>query len=288
MTTRPSKARRIAYLTREWIHTYFWKREVHARTPYGFDLIAGSYAANRAMLTGQFEQDEVFIINEALQSSSLFVDIGANIGFYTCLALKSGVQTLAVEPKRSNVDLLCRNLDINGWIKGECEVYPYGLSDKPGLLKIYGATGTAASLLKGWAGHSELFSEIVPITTLDRICTSDLLNDKKVFVKLDVEGAEYSVLSGANKTLDFPGQIAWLVEICLNEYHPGGCNTNYLPTFELMWEHGYQAFTADSRRIQVSRNDVLSWVKSGECKLNAINFLFTKGQQTAAHVRETR
>lgn len=280
MTTRPSAARRFAYLSREWIHTYVWKQQRRARTPYGFELISGSYSANRAMLTGEFEQEEVAIIKEFLATTDLFVDIGANIGFYTCLALQSGKHVVAVEPKRSNLDLLCQNVTINGWINGECEVQPFGLSDKAGLLKLYGATGTAASLLKGWAGHSEKFSEIVPVTSLDKILRG-VSPDTKIFLKVDVEGAEYSVLRGALHTLDHPQQIAWLVEICLNEYHPTESNPHYRATFELMWEHGYQAFTADSRRTPVRKEDVDTWVKQNHCDLHAINFLFLKGPREA-------
>jgi FkbM family methyltransferase len=233
MTLRPSSARRFAYLAREWVHTYVWKKEVRARTPYGFDLISGSYTANRQMLMGQFEQEEVCVVRELLASSDVFVDIGANIGFYSCLALQMGKRVIAVEPKRSNVDLLCRNLTINNWTSGECLVHPFGLSDKAGLLALYGATGTAASLLKGWAGHSDKYSEIVPITTLDSVLWN-VDADKKVFVKIDVEGAEFSVLSGASRTLDYPNQIAWLIEICLNEYHQSGANPKFKETFDVM------------------------------------------------------
>jgi len=229
------------------------------------------------MLTDQFEQEEVAIIQELLKKADLFVDIGANIGFYSCLALQLGKKVIAIEPKRANLnlDLLFENLAINGWVNGECEVHPYALSDNTGILKLYGATGTAASLLKGWAGHSQRFSEFVPVTCIDKIF-SGIASDTRTLVKIDVEGAEYSVLRGAANTFDRIHQIDWIIEICLNEYHPNGVNPNYRKTFELMWEHGYKAYTADSRRLLVHKNDVDSWVNNQSCSLNTINFVFTK------------
>ncbi len=276
MTTRPSALRRFAYLSREWIHTFVWKRQKRARTPYGFEMISGSYAANRDMLTNEFEKDEVAIITEMLKSSNLFVDIGANIGFYSCLALQHGKRVYAVEPKRSNLDLLCMNLTINGWVNGECEVYPYALSDKPGLLHLYGATGTAASLLKGWASHSDKYSEIVPVTSLDKILAA-IPDSENLVVKIDVEGAEHAVLSGATNTLGRFHHIAWLIEICLNEYHPNGINPHFQETFELMWKHGYEAYTADSRQLRVKKDDVIAWVQNRSCSLHTINFVFKRG-----------
>lgn len=230
------------------------------------------------MLSGQFEQGEVAIIKDLLSSSDTFVDIGANIGFYTCLALYLGKHVIAIEPKRANLDLLFDNLSINGWTNGECEVFPHALSEKPGLANIYGATGTAASLLKGWAGHSERFSEIVPITSLDFIL-SGVSKSGTIVVKIDVEGAEYSVLRGAVNTLVLPNQIAWLIEICLNEYHSHGLNPHYRETFEIMWANGYQAYSGDSKRIPIGREDINQWVKMRHCSLNTMNFLFCRGEQ---------
>lgn len=268
--------RRFAYLSREWFHTYVWKKEKRALTPFGFELISRSYTSNRQMLAGNFEKEEVSVVQEILKSSDIFVDIGANIGFYSCLALQMRKRVIAVEPKRSNVDVLCRNLAINKWTNGECLVHPFALADKCGLLDIYGATGTAASLIKGWAGHSEIYSEVVPITTLDLIL-GDVIKSNSIFVKIDVEGAEHFVLSGARNTLDYKGDITWLIEICLDEYHPTYSNPKYKATFDLMRSYGYTAYTADSRRILVTEEDINSWVAKNKSDLNVINFLFIKG-----------
>lgn len=275
MTTRQSHARRAAYIAREWFHTYVWKCRKESLTPQGFRLVSGSYAANRQMLTGQFEREEVAIIENMLKSVSVFVDVGANIGFYTCLALHMGKRAIAIEPKRSNLDLLYRNIVINGW--GGVEVYPVGLNEQPELRHLYGATGTAASLLKGWAGHSERFSEIIPTTTLDILLQGgERLDDQDIFIKIDVEGAEYFVLKGATKTLSRSRQTAWLVEICLNEYHPDETNPHYYDTFALMWDHGYQAYTANAERRVITRDNLATWIKNKACDSGVINYIFVK------------
>ena len=49
------------------------------------------------------------------------------------------------------------------------EVYPLGLSDKYGLVNLYGASGTGASLLSGWAAYSSRFRQTISVTTLDTL-----------------------------------------------------------------------------------------------------------------------
>lgn len=172
------------------------------------------------------------------------------------------------------LDLLYRNMFINGW--SDVEVYPVGLNEKPELRHLYGATGTAASLLKGWAGHSERFSEIIPTTTLDILLSGGRLDDQDIFIKIDVEGAEYFVLKGATKTLSRPRKTEWLVEICLNEYHPKDINPHYYDTFAMLWDYGYQAYTANAERRLIARDDVTKWIKNKVCDSGVINYLFVK------------
>src|SRR5262245_55444359 len=50
-------------------------------TPYGFRL-----AGNAAMRSGAFESEEITIVSRLLTQHDRFVDCGANIGFYSCLA----------------------------------------------------------------------------------------------------------------------------------------------------------------------------------------------------------
>ena len=45
-----------------------------------------------------------------LKKSSVFVNVGANIGYYTCLAAHMGITTYAVEPLPSNIRLLEKNI----------------------------------------------------------------------------------------------------------------------------------------------------------------------------------
>jgi FkbM family methyltransferase len=241
-------------------------------TPYGFKMFLGHAPAHHAMRRGTFEREEMEVLKRQLANADVFVDVGANIGLYTCAALVEGKVVIAIEPQVSNLRLLYATLLANGFTR--LEVMPVGVSDKPGLLTLYGASGTGASLLKGWAQQSERFATTIPVSTLD-IITSTRYEHKKLVIKVDVEGAEYSVLGGALNLLGMTPRPTWLIEISLNEFHPSGRNPHYQETFELFWNAGYQIHTADRVANEVRPQDVSDWVDRGKCESGSINYLCT-------------
>jgi FkbM family methyltransferase len=212
----------LAIVYRTLRDAYLMQHRKFSETPYGFRLIGPG-----AMQTGTFEPEETALIQEHLDRIDVFVDIGANIGFYTCLALSAGKYTIAVEPLRRNLDSLYANLAENGW--RNVEVYPVGLASQPGLATLYGEA-TGASLVSGWAGASPLLKRTIPLTTLD-ILMGERFCGKNLFIKVDVEGAEFDLLQGAARTLAMSPAPVWMVEIGLTEHYPAGFNPNYASTF---------------------------------------------------------
>ena len=255
----------------DFMIAYVFRAKIKATTPFGFDLVSRKYSANRQMLTGTFESEEIDIIKDNLISSDVFVDVGANIGYYTCLALSLGKHAVAVEPQLQNLECLYENLSINGW--PEAEVFPLGLSHEPGLLVLYGASGLCASLVKGWAGYPERFKQIIPVNTMDNIL-GERFNGKKIFIKIDVEGAEYQVLRGAEKTLAMSPRPTWLIEISPGLFHPGGSNPHYADTFRVFWEHGYEVHLANKDKRLITSADIENLLEVKGALMNKFNFLF--------------
>lgn len=267
------------YLLGDWWGTKAWTRTTEVVTPLGFKLTSGFHPAYKMMREGTFEQEETALIQRMLGKVDMFVDVGANLGYYTCLALQNGKAVIAFEPQKQNLQCLFQNLIANGWREG-VEVYPVALSEKPGLLTLYGASGPSASLVRDWAGYSPRFSQMVPVSTLDNILGGRLA-DRRLFIKIDVEGAEYQVLSGAGGTLARELKPVWLLEVCLQEFHPGGTNPDYQKTFQLFWDHGYQAFTATETPVPVTPADVERWVRNGFCDSGTFNYLFIGPDEAA-------
>jgi FkbM family methyltransferase len=258
----------------DWCNTHVFKSKRKVATPHGFKLVSKNFIANRMMLRGAFETEELKIIKAHLQTAEVFVDVGANIGYYSCLARSLSKQVVAFEPQPQNLECLAASLLDNGW--SDTEVFPLGLSHRPGLLTLYGASGPSASLVKGWAGYPERFQMVIPVNTMDNVL-GDRFSGKKLFIKIDVEGAEYGVLRGALKTLAFSPRPTWCIEICLNEFHPGSLNPNFAATFELFWQHGYEARLANSQGTLITPTDLQKWLAKGKTGMSEFNYLFIPG-----------
>ena len=95
----------------DWLNTYIFKKTIQYDTPYGFKMISRNYIANRMMMDGTFETEEVEIIRKNLLNADVFVDVGANIGFYTCIARSLGKYAIAIEPQPQNLSCLYTNLN---------------------------------------------------------------------------------------------------------------------------------------------------------------------------------
>ncbi len=234
-------------------------------TIYGFKL-----AGDPRMATSDFEPDEVKAFLELLESHDTVLDIGANIGFYSCLAASRGKHVVSFEPSPRNLRFLYRNLAENRF-QGT-EVFPVGVAKQCGLSRIYGFGGIS-SFVAGWAQADTSKYYVVPVTTLDAALT-DRFQGKRLLIKMDVEGFELDALAGAVETLRLNPRPTWILEILLRDgVIPEEINSRFRDTFEMFWSCGYQCRKLDKARGLVQDADVEHWVScaTADCK----NFLFS-------------
>lgn len=242
--------------------------EVKYRERLGF-----SFNGSPSMQEGDFEPDETRIFERVIEYCDVFINVGANAGYYVCKALKHNKQTIAFEPNQMNVNVLLRNVEANDF-SASFQLFPVALSDQPGILPMYGAS-TGASLVKGWAG--QLTSTLVPISVFDET-VAPLVSGKNCFVLIDIEGAELGCLKGATTLLASKMRNVFLIEISVNEHQPTGTiiNPNLVATFELMFSYGFAAYTADSELREIELTEVKKIQASNVDTLGTHNFLFVK------------
>ena len=148
------------------------------------------------------------------------------------------------------------------------------LSNKVGVIDIYGG-GTGASLVKGWAGTPEQYVTLVPSTSLDNVLGARF-QSKRCFILVDIEGAEQLMLEGASSIIDMVPKPIWLMEILISEHQPKGVtiNPNLLSTFNVFWNNGYEAWTADKQCRIIHPDEIEQIVRSGIDTLQTHNFVF--------------
>jgi FkbM family methyltransferase len=213
---------------------------------------------NTSMEDGSFEIQEQHLLRSCLPDTDVFVDVGANIGFFSALARSTGTHVVAIEPVPTTVRMLQKNLRANGW--SDVEVWPMAVGASAGIVDIYGG-GTGASLVEGWAGISSSYRRHVSVTTVDQILRGRFKNHR-LFVKIDVEGFEFEVLKGAVETLDRVPRPTWLLEITLSELR-NELNPRYEETFTSFLSRGYTVMNVGPAGLRpVSRADIADWVSA--------------------------
>jgi FkbM family methyltransferase len=244
-------------------------------TPMGFKLIG-----NSVMEAGDFEKLETEWVRRIIKDMDVFINVGANVGYYCCLALaecNSSLPIIAFEPVATNFDYLKRNVIANGG-DSNVELFPLALGDQVGVVKIYGG-GVCASTVEGWEGINKAHYSYVPVNTLDNVI-GNRFDAEKCFFLVDVEGAEFSVLKGALSVLLRNPKPVWMIEICVKEHQPAGVelNPDLLAIFDLFWNTGYEVWTVGEAPHRVSRPEIELIVERGIDTLGTHNFIFASEQ----------
>jgi FkbM family methyltransferase len=125
------------------------------------------------------------------------MDVGANVGLYTRVALRAGAaKVIAIEPVPAVVECLRRNLSAE-IAAGRVIVVDKGAWDKDDFLEmnIYPGNMAANSFAADRQGEQR-YRVRLPLTTLDQIASE--LGLKRVdFIKMDIEGSERHAAKGA-------------------------------------------------------------------------------------------
>lgn len=139
------------------------------------------------------------VLTKRLRHSTGFLDIGANIGYYSLIAsrlMPSGA-VYAVEANPNTLQVLRRNLSLNHC--ANVEVFPFAVSDYDGVTDMFvplnDTHGGAALKNHDWEKYDKLH---ISVHRLD----DKLLHVPKIdLVKIDIEGAEMHALRGGRELL---------------------------------------------------------------------------------------
>ena len=160
---------------------------------------------------------------DELTPQDLLLDIGANVGMYTVWAAATrGCHVIAIEPESSNYAILNKNILQNDLDK-LVQAFSIGLSNVNEFCML-----NMQDLRTGGSNHAAgeaLNFNLKPMSTkFQQGCVVFKLDDliEKNFIpvpsriKIDVDGFEHKVISGANKTLQNSKVKSLLIETNTN------------------------------------------------------------------------
>ena len=151
------------------------------------------------IIGGYYEPHLRPFITDFLRPGMTFVDIGANVGFYSILASRAvGPEghVLSFEPNSENCRLVMLSARRNGL--DNITMYPFALGDSNGHALFHTHLGSNGGLFND-EGDALLDSTavVVPIARLDDVVTHEI-----DLIKIDVEGAEALVMRGATGLIE--------------------------------------------------------------------------------------
>ncbi len=131
----------------------------------------------------------------------LFLDIGANTGFYTVMFASKHLtpDVMAFEPDPRNRARLMRNLKLNK-LEHAVKVMPYALGDKAGTSQL--TQSPEFNRGESWLAHEDQPAGAVTVSVDERRFDDEFaIKGKDLIIKMDVEGYEFRTLAGMERTL---------------------------------------------------------------------------------------
>jgi FkbM family methyltransferase len=169
---------------------------VDARTAWGgrFRCDLRDLVQSRVYYFGVWEPSLTALVEQRLQPGDVFVDVGANVGYFSLLAAQRvgpAGSVVSVEASPRVAELLRGNVALTG--ADNVRVLNVAAADRHGTVAVYagppGNVGTT-SLLSDHGGRYETHVPAAPLTTL--LEPAEL--ERVRLLKIDVEGAELPIL----------------------------------------------------------------------------------------------
>ncbi len=175
-----------------------------------FKVLCDSPFSSMVVYNGLPEWDEMKFLLRVLRPSDGFIDIGANVGFYTVLAstVVTAGPLFAFEANPRNLEVLRDQVEINALTNAE--VFGTALGNTTGELSFSDSGRETGSLATDLNSGAKLIT--VPCCRLDD-CLAEHFLPEYVVAKMDVEGCEALVLDGATAAMQSGRISVWLFEL---------------------------------------------------------------------------
>ncbi|MFC1498906.1 FkbM family methyltransferase [Verrucomicrobiota bacterium] len=211
----------------------------------------------RRIFFNVYEVNEIRLLRGLLKPGDVFLDVGANIGFYSLIAsLCTGPEgsVYSFEPDKDIFRKLCGHIELNS--SNNVRAYNIALAD-------YDGEGFLCEKLEENSGWTHLVdcagddSRKVSAVKLDTFLRDNPV-DKITLIKIDVEGYELEVLKGAQDILEkYMPEI--IIELNSNALRRN--KTEPIEVIKCLKSYGYEI-------KEISKNKLVSLgeVKNGEVK----------------------
>lgn len=198
-----------------------------------------------------YEREEIDFFTTWFEPGMTFVDVGANIGLYTGLALHKsprGSKILCIEPDETSGIYLRRTIGSNQWAGqlSNVTIRHLAASDTREKLILYKNSQNK--------GDNRIYADplcdgqqAVETDTLDHLCEQAGIESIN-FLKIDVQGAEFKVMKGAGQILSRSPDCIVMTEFW--PYGLGQCGCNPRHYLSLLQDFGFTIYELSGKTLE--------------------------------------
>ena len=229
-------------------------------------------------ISGVFGPRDTQTMKDNVLPGNIVVDLGANIGYFTCLLAKlvgEDGKVFAFEPDPRNLKLLRRNIQENDY--KNVIIADKAVSDVNGSCTLYSSQKKFGAN-RIFESKKKQTHDFIPIKS-ETICLDDYFEKqnllKKIdFIKIDIEGSEFRAFNGMKKILELNNNLKIFTEIAPSLLEDAGSSEKQILDF--LQEHEFiNFFISDNRKdtlSKITKNQLLTQLE----QLHSINILCTK------------
>jgi len=204
---------------------------------------------------GEWEPGLTAYFGANLKPGQVFVDLGAHVGYFTCLAARMvGPRGLVIafEPSPRNYELLLANVWRNGLTNVVC--FPWAVSDHNGFVNLYlSESNTGDNRIVAQEGRRSVPVRAVALDSLE------VLRPPVDVIKADVQGAEEAAFRGAEQLLAASPDVLVVTEFSVAEATSFGSDPRALLDYYRSLGFGVRALHPEEKDVkELSDDEILA------------------------------
>ena len=219
---------------------------------------------NYRVETFKSKEPEILRWIEDFKTNSIFFDVGANIGLYSCYATKKkDCKTFSFEPSVFNLENLAKNIHIND-LSNKVTIIPNPLYKNKIISKMKMSSTNIGGAISTFAEDytfdgskiKTIFSYNLPGLSLDELISEFSLPPPD-YLKIDVDGIEHLILQGGIKTLKNLKSI--FIEVSENFTKQKNAVDHILKSNDFVFDSKYSDYSIKSEKFKDCYNQI--WFK---------------------------
>ena len=200
----------------------------------------------------QYDRKSLNFLDDQLTDCTFFVDLGANLGFYSLALAKrnENLVCILVEPDPYSVNKILRNLELNSTLSSRLVLERVAVGDRQGnldlMINTVGNRGGSSVVIdqRKWTKTSEnIIVSVDTITLLDLLRKYSIDETTPWCLKIDIEGYEYTVL---HKFIQDCPNAFWPKAIVAEWTGRGITSDSGKTPIDLLLDNGYTLVGQDS------------------------------------------